>query len=110
MPDGWHLTEAVEYLESSGQVSRLDLALLEFFFFTAFRSCEKGAKNLYAELLCNPPLFMQLICLAYKPESEKEYKQDESLMAAAQQAGRVLNQGKGIPGLKSDNNIDEVTF
>ncbi|EGX4304372.1 hypothetical protein GZ11_04735 [Salmonella enterica] len=110
MPDGRHLSKAVEYLESSGQVSRLDLALLEFFFFTAFRSCEKGAKNLYAELLCNPPLFMQLICLAYKPESEKEYKQDESLMAAAQQAGRVLNQGKGIPGLKADNNIDEVAF
>lgn len=110
IPDGWHLSEAIEYLESSGQVSRLDLALLEFFFFSAFRSCEKGAKNLYAELLCNPPLFMQLICLAYKPESEKEYKQDESLMAAAQQAGRVLNQGKGIPGLKPDNNIDEVVF
>lgn len=110
IPDGWHLSEAIEYLESSGQVSRLDLALLEFFFFSAFRSCEKGAKNLYAELLCNPPLFMQLICLAYKLESEKEYKQDESLMAAAQQAGRVLNQGKGIPGLKPDNNIDEVVF
>jgi hypothetical protein len=40
---------------------------------------------------------MQLICLAYKPESDKEYKQDESLMAAAQQAGRVLDQGKASP-------------
>lgn len=112
IPNGWHLSKAIEYLESSasGQVSRLDLALLEFFFFSAFRNCEKGAKNLYAELLSNPPLFIQLIYLAYKPESEKEYKQDESLMAAAQQAGRVLNQGKGIPGLKQDNNIDEFAF
>ncbi|MGX3903473.1 hypothetical protein ACWJPH_13210 [Klebsiella pneumoniae] len=110
IPDGWHLTEAIEYLESSGQVPRLDLALLEFFFFSAFRSCEKGAKNLYAELLSNPSLFMQLICLAYKPESDKEYKQDESLMAAAQQAGRVLDQGKGIPGQKSDHSIDEYVF
>ncbi|EOX8480894.1 hypothetical protein AIT98_004189 [Salmonella enterica subsp. indica] len=110
MPDGWHLSKAIEYLESSGQVPRLDLALLEFFFFTAFRSCEKGAKNLYAELLSNSSLFMQLICLAYKPESEKEYKQDESLMAAAQQAGRVLDQGKGIPGQKSDHSIDEDVF
>ncbi|WKV52247.1 hypothetical protein [Dickeya fangzhongdai] len=112
IPNGWHLSKAIEYLESSasGQVSRLDLALLEFFFFSAFRNCEKGAKNLYAELLSNPPLFIQLIYLAYKPESEKEYKQDESLMAAAQQAGRVLNQGKGIPGLKKDNNIDEFAF
>lgn len=40
---------------------------------------------------------MQLICLAYKPESDKEYKQDESLMAAAQQAGRVLIKGKASP-------------
>ena len=112
IPNGWHLSKAIEYLESSasGQVSRLDFALLEFFFFSAFRNCEKGAKNLYAELLSNPPLFIQLIYLAYKPESEKEYKQDESLMAAAQQAGRVLNQGKGIPGLKKDNNIDEFAF
>lgn len=110
MPDGWHLSKAIEYLESSGQVSRLDLALLEFFFFSAFRNCEKGAKNLYTELLSNPPLFVQLICLAYKPESEKEYKQDESLMAAAQQAGRVLDQGKGIPGQKSDHSIDEYVF
>ncbi|EOB2447265.1 hypothetical protein ACIL3P_000178 [Escherichia coli] len=110
IPNGWHLSKAIEYLESSDQVSRLDLALLEFFFFSAFRNSGEGAKNLYAELLSNPPLFIQLICLAYKPESEKEYKQDESLMAAAQQAGRVLNQGKGIPGLKPDNNIDEVVF
>ncbi|AKE12423.1 hypothetical protein [Serratia liquefaciens] len=110
IPNGWHLSKAIEYLESSGQVSRLDLALLEFFFFSAFRNCEKGAKNLYAELLSNPPLFIQLICLAYKPESEKEYKQDESLMAAAQQARRVLDQGKGIPGQKSDHSIDEDVF
>ncbi|EPY7438582.1 hypothetical protein ACXEJ7_002466 [Klebsiella quasipneumoniae] len=110
MPDGWHFSKAIEYLESSGQVSRLDLALLEFFFFSAFRNCEKGAKNLYTELLSNPPLFVQLICFAYKPESEKEYKQDESLMAAAQQAGRVLDQGKGIPGQKSDHSIDEYVF
>lgn len=110
IPNGWYLSKAIEYLESSGQVSRLDLALLEFFFFSAFRSCEKEAKNLYAELLSNPPLFVQLICLAYKPESEKEYKQDESLMAAAQQAGRVLNQGKGLPGQKPDHSIDEVVF
>ncbi|MBS9424036.1 hypothetical protein [Photorhabdus caribbeanensis] len=110
IPDGWYLSRAIEYLESSGQVSRLDLSLLEFFFFSAFRNCEKGAKNLYTELLSNPPLFVQLICLAYKPESNKEYKQDESLMAAAQQAGRVLDQGKGIPGQRPDDNIDEVVF
>ncbi|MBS9430693.1 hypothetical protein [Photorhabdus akhurstii] len=110
IPDGWYLSRAIEYLESSGQVSRLDLSLLEFFFFSAFRNCEKGAKNLYTELLSNPPLFVQLICLAYKPESKKEYKQDESLMAAAQQAGRVLDQGKGIPGQRPDDNIDEVVF
>lgn len=110
IPNGWHLSKAIEYLESSGQVSRLDLALLEFFFFSAFRNCEKGAKNLYAELLSNPPLFIQLIYLAYKPESEKEYKQDESLMVASQQARRVLEQGKGIPGQKSDHSIDEDVF
>lgn len=110
IPNSWHLSKAIEYLESSGQVPRLDLALLEFFFFSAFRSCEKGAKNLYAELLSNPSLFIQLICLAYERESEKEYKQDESLMAAAQQARRVLAQGKGNPGQKSDYSIDENVF
>ncbi|WP_455811266.1 hypothetical protein [Pseudomonas graminis] len=110
LPNGWYLTKAIEYLESSGQVSRSDLALLEFFFFSAFRNSGEGAKNLYEELLSNPPLFIQLICLAYKPESEKEYKQDESLMAAAQQAERVLAQGQGIPGLKPDDTIDEDVF
>ncbi|WP_228350963.1 MULTISPECIES: hypothetical protein [Limnobaculum] len=110
LPNGWYLSKAIEYLELSGKVSRLDLALQEFFFFSAFRNSEKEAKNLYAELLSNPPLFIQLVSLAYKPTSDPNYKLDESLHSAAQQAHRILDHSNGLPGQEEDNDINESLF
>jgi hypothetical protein len=106
LPEGWHIGKALSAIETSGSVSRRDLAMLEFAFFPALEHTEHGTKNLYAELLTDPALFMECICLVYKPRNSEPELIDEGLRTAADLAWTILHSGRGIPGKRSDGSID----
>jgi hypothetical protein len=110
LPDGWHIGQAIRAIEATGSVPRRDLAMLEFAFFRVLEHTEHGTKNLYAELLSDPGLFMECICLIYKPRHREAEHVDESLKTAAELAWRVFHEGRGIPGAQGDGSIDETAF
>lgn len=106
LPDGWHVGKAISAIAASGKVPRRDLAMLEFAYFRALEHTEHGAKNLYAELLTDPTLFMELICLVYKPRNGEPEPINDSLKAARDLAWHILHSGRGIPGSGADGSID----
>jgi hypothetical protein len=99
----WNVGKAFTHLQKSGQISRRDLALLEFAFYSALEHTEHRARNLYAELLSDPQFFMELIYLVAEPN-------DESIKPAAELAWRVLHDGRGLPGASEDGTVDVVAF
>lgn len=110
LPDGWQVGEAIEVMQKSGKVARRALALLEFAFFPGLEHDTHGVKNLYAEMLCDPALFMECICLVYRRHNGPTEPVEEAKKTAAELAWRVLHEGRGIPGTKDDNTIDEAGF
>lgn len=108
LPDGWHIRKVIEAIEATRQVPRRDLAILEFAFFRALEHTEHGTKNLFIELLTDASLFMECICLVYKPQNGESEPVVDSLIAAAEVALHILHSGRGIAGMKSDGSIDGV--
>lgn len=108
LPDGWHIGKAIRAIEAAGQLPRRDLAMLEFAFFRALEHTEHGTRNLYAELLADPSLFMECVCLVYKPRNSEPEPVSDSLQAAAELAWHILHSGRGTPGKRSDGSIDAV--
>jgi hypothetical protein len=106
IPDGWHIGEAISAIEAVGKVPRRDLAMLEFAFFRALEHTEHGTKNLYAELLADPALFMECICLVYKSRNGEPEQLNDSLKLAGELAWHILHSGRGIPGKRADGAID----
>ena len=109
-PDGWHIGEAIGAIEAAGSVPRREVAMLEFAYFEVLEHTKHGAKNLYSELLRDAALFVECICLAYKPRHRETEPIDDSKSAAAAVAWRVLHDGRGIPGLGVDGVIDDSEF
>src|SRR5206468_6373 len=70
LPDGWHVGEAMKAIEESGVASHRQLALLEFRYFRALERSRHGTKNLYSEMLEDSALFMECVCLVYRPHSQ----------------------------------------
>lgn len=112
LPDGWYVGEAMKAIESSGIVSSRQLALLEFRYFHALKRSEHGAKNLYTEMLRDPALFIECVCLVYRPCSQPStgIQADEVAQASASLGWNVLRDGRGAPGQLEGGEIDRTTF
>ncbi len=112
LPDGWDVGEAMKAIESSGVASRRQLAVLEFHYFRALERSEHGTKNLYAEMLQDPALFMECVCLVYRPHSQPRTDEpaDEAMRAGASLGWHVLHQGRGVPGQIEGGGIDSGNF
>lgn len=109
LPDAWRIGEAIEAITKAGAANRRQLALLEFKFFRALEH-GKGAKVLYDEMLNDPTLFMECVCLVFKPHSGTSEPLDEARKAAAELGWSVLHHGRGVPGSRADGSIDRVKF
>lgn len=112
LPDGWDVSEAMKAIEKSGITSRRQLALLEFRYFHALQRSEYGTNNLYGEMLDDPALFMECICLVYRPHSKPrtDEQADEALQAAASLGWNILHHGRGVPGDLEGGGIDRTKF
>jgi hypothetical protein len=112
LPDGWYIGEAMKAVEKSGVASRRQLALLEFRYFRALERSEFGTKNLYAEMLADPALFMDCLCLVYRPHSEPRSDEavDEETQAVGSLAWNVLHDGRGVPGQIESGGLDRSKF
>lgn len=112
LPDGWRVGEAMKALKKSGVVSRRQLALLEFRYFRALEHGEHGTKNLYSEMLEDSALFMECVCLVFRPHSEPRTDEpvNEEAQAGASLGWNILHHGRGVPGQTEGGGIDHAKF
>lgn len=109
LPDGWHIGEAIKRIAAAQIIPRRQLARLEFAYFRALEH-GKGTPNLYAELLSQPAEFMECIALVFRASNAPSEPIDESRRASAEIAWHVLHGGRGVPGRRDDDSVDEIVF
>lgn len=111
-PDSYSLREAIEYISKSGSVTQNELAILEFSYLPIYEDSRFIPYNLKEELLSRPQMFVELIIHAYKPEGKNtsinnDFQSNELLNRRSWQ---VLNYGRGVPGERKNQTIDENQF
>lgn len=108
----WHLGKMLERLEQSGEIEKTALIQLEFALFPALGyGQEAKAAALYEEIMVDPTLFAELICLVYKPEhGNRNEPVTDAAQAAATRAWEILYACSRQPGTRKDGSIDFDVF
>lgn len=109
LPSSWYISRVFKALAKS-ESNHSEIANLEFIYYSVLEDSEYGTPYLMAELLSNPESFMELICLAYKPNNTESSPLPQHLHAAAQTASALIYNGHGTPGKSLDTEIDREQF
>ena len=110
--DGHYISEAFDALDRRPDVSRDEIAHLEFFFINTLTHSKHGIPNLERMITESPTLFIQAVALAYKRSDGKEDPSEwtianpEQREAGALAADLLLEQLKMIPGTDANGRID----
>lgn len=110
LPHSWNISRLFSILAKAGQLSQSELASLEFSYYEILHREEYGTPNLLAEIWRSPEFFMELMCLAFKPRHSDPEPVPENMQGAAQTAGSLIHNGRGIPGSNADGVIDPEVF
>jgi addiction module HigA family antidote len=110
--NSYDIGQAFGVLDGRPEVSRDELAHLEFFYLGALEHEERGIPNLERQLAESPSLFMQAIALAYKhgdnEQDPPEWRiaDEQARSNIATQAYRLLHKAKRIPGTQDEGTIN----
>jgi hypothetical protein len=108
----WDVINAVERIESSNIINKERLIRLEFMLIPILGyGNEHKAKTLYIELMSNPEVFTEIICMRYKPaHGDREETPAETKKIAAKSAWHLLRNCRRLPGSRADGTIDPEEF
>lgn len=110
-PQSYEISQAFEVLDSRSELSRDEMAQLEFLYLGALDHNKHGIPNLERQLAESPALFAQAVGLTYKRRDngkdppEWRSRNEESASAIAGQTYRLLHKAKRIPGTRDDGTI-----
>lgn len=118
-PDAYYLDEVLEHIDNAKVISDEEIARLEFPFVSLM--CHYGHRNhkrtlaLHRELARSPALFVELLCLCYRPEGEGNEVEPEALSQEQQKnlghlANHALMGWSIVPGCQGDDEIDPEQF
>lgn len=108
----YELQRAFEILDNRSDVSRDELAHLEFLYLSAFQHERRGIPNLERQIAENPALFVQAVGLTYKRKGDGEdppewgVANEEARGNVATQTYRLLHNIKRVPGTEDDGTVD----
>lgn len=108
LPSTWYFSRVFKALVEKG-CAQLEMARLEFSYYSILQHDEYQTPNLISEILSNPLFFMELVCLVYKSH-KSDSDIPEHLRSAAETAGALLSTGRGVPGKKPDGSIVREQF
>ncbi|MGE6226402.1 hypothetical protein [Paenibacillus chitinolyticus] len=114
--DSHYISKALSSLDGRSDVTREEMAQLEFLFIDALDDSEHGIPNLERQIAESPVLFVQAVALAYKRRDEGEDPQEwrvqnpEQRTAVALAAHRLLDRITMIPGTDENGKIDAVAL
>ena len=107
-----HVSKAFKSLNARADVSKDELATLEFQFLEALERGEYGIPNLESQICANPALFVQAVALAFRRNDGGTDPSDIGIQdaakreAAATAADRLLDRIKRLPGTDEQGKID----
>ena len=116
MIDRYYISNALESLEGRRDVTRDEMAQLEFLFIDILDDSKHGIPNLESQIAQSPALFVQAVALAYKRSNDGEdppewrIENPDQRRAVASAAHSLLEQIKKIPGEDENGRIDAVTL
>lgn len=110
LPEPYTVGEALDQLEQSGALEADRLVRIGFGLIPALGyQGEHHAVSLYAKLMSDPQLFVELLCLVYKSTGETS---DEDVPEEAAQlakiAWHIFDACQRMPGTKTDGRIDPI--
>ena len=114
--DAYYISEALDSLDGRADVTRDEMAEIEFLFIRALDDSTHGIPNLESQIAESPLLFVQAVALAYKRSDEGEdppqwkIENPEQREAVASAAYRLLDQMKKIPGTDENGSIDAAAL
>lgn len=113
-PEGdlFNVGDAIEHLEASQAIDKPRLIRLEFHFFPALRhGDEYHAQTLYEAIMSEPPLFVELLRIRYKPQDETEETEPEGItQASVDIVMDIFDSCQRQPGTRPDGSIDPAAF
>ena len=107
-----YISEALTSLDGRADVTRDEMAQLEFLFIDVLDRSKHGIPNLESQIAQSPALFVQAVALAYKRSDEGEnppewrIENPEQQTATALSAHHLLDQLKKIPGTDESGKIE----
>ncbi|MGZ9583812.1 hypothetical protein [Paenibacillus marinisediminis] len=114
--DSYHISKALDALDRRPDVTRYEMAQLEFLFIEVLDDSDHGIPNLERQLAESPVLFVQAVALAYKRRGEGEDPEEwkiedpERRAAVASAAHCFLDQVEKIPGTDENGRIDTTVL
>jgi hypothetical protein len=107
MPQSYVFQRAIDFIEDAGTIDEMRLVQLEFALIRAFGfEGEHHARTLYRVLMARPGIFVELLCLVYKPRNGPPREVDEAQKGAAENAWHILHACRRQPGAGADETID----
>ncbi|WP_199085495.1 hypothetical protein [Bosea sp. ASV33] len=107
MPQSYVFQHAIDFIEEAGTIDELRLVRLEFALIRAFGfEGEHHARTLYRVLMAKPEIFVELLCLVYKPRNGPPREVDEAHKGAAENAWHILHACRRQPGTTPNGPID----
>lgn len=110
--DPWDIAKVLEVIEASIDIDRKRLVQLEFELFPALKfENEQAPVSLFKAITSDPALFVELLCILFKPRHEERTEPvTESMQAAAFTAWGVLHACRRLPGTCDDGTIDAAVI
>ena len=108
----YSISQALKVLDSRVDVSRDEIAQLEFIYLGALDHDERGIPNLERQIAESPALFVQAVGLTYKRSDNGQDPPEwrprgvEAAASIATQTYRLLHKIKHTPGTREDGTID----
>jgi len=113
----YEIERVFEEIDKRPDIDKQVLINLEWLYLPLLDSHgRRNPKLLEEELASNPEFFIEVLKWVYTPkdklliEKEREGLSDDFIRDRAKQAYHLLHSWKKIPGMKEDNNLDEVAL
>ncbi len=113
IPESYYFRKVLDHIEASGEIKKDRLIQLEFGLipFLSFNG-EQHAKTLMQEIMSDANLFVELLCLAYRPRNRDKADEEvsEGDEAAAHNAFTILHNCRIQPGTDENGSVDAETL
>jgi hypothetical protein len=102
---GYHISNALAYIEASGVISEEHIARLEWLCLPALEYGERGPRVLHREMARNPQFFLELLAFIYRAADEEPKKLTPEEQLRNRRAYDLVKTWHDMPGIQEDGSL-----